>query len=133
MNYDFEVVDSRRNRGEVEPSGKNPIKLNTRMQDAIADNFGNILELAANIVEIEKMKVQTDDVIRQMEEKRKDMVAEAESYAKRKNSDTDSVIQKMQMVRDMMRDFYQYNNNANLSGEDFSRIISGIVSEMGRL
>lgn len=133
MNYDFEVVDSRRNRGEVEPSGKNPIKLNTRMQDAIADNFGNILELAANIVEIEKMKVQTDDVIRQMEEKRKDMVAEAESYAKRKNADTDSVIQKMQMVRDMMRDFYQYNNNANLSGEDFSRIISGIVSEMGRL
>ena len=97
MNYDFEVVDSRRNRGEVEPSGKNPIKLNTRMQDAIADNFGNILELAANIVEIEKMKVQTDDVIRQMEEKRKDMVAEAESYAKRKNADTDSVIQKMQM------------------------------------
>jgi len=136
MSRDFEIVQSRRNtpvvdQGDVTvlPSSQN----NSCIGDAIADNFGQILDLASNIVEIEKMKVQSEAVLKQMEESRKNLIAEAEAYATKKNADTDSVIQKMQMVRDMMRDFYQYNNNANLSGEDFSRIISSIVSEMGRL
>lgn len=136
MSRDFEMVQSRRNTSVVDqgdvtvpPSSQN----NSRIGDAIADNFGQILDLASNIVEIEKMKVQSEAVLKQMEESRKNLLAEAEAYATKKNADTDSVIHKMQMVRDMMRDFYQYNNNANLSGEDFSRIISSIVSEMGRL
>ena len=138
MSRDFEIVQSRRNtptptvdQGDVTvlPSSQN----SSRIGDAIADNFGQILDLASNIVEIEKMKVQSEAVLKQMEESRKNLLAEAEAYATKKNADTDSVIQKMQMVRDMMRDFYQYNNNANLSGEDFSRIISSIVREMGRL
>jgi len=138
MSRDFEIVQSRRNtpaptvdQGDVTvlPSSQN----NSRIVAAIADNFGQILHLASNIVEIEKMKVQSEAVLKQMEESRKNLLAEAEAYATKKNADTDSVVQEMQMVRDMMRDFYQYNNNANLSGEDFSRIISSIVSEMGRL
>lgn len=138
MSRDFEIVQSRRNtptptvdRGDVTvlSSSQN----NSRIGDAIADNFGQILDLASNIVEIEKMKVQSEAVLKQMEESRKNLLTEAEAYAIKKNAHTDSVIQKMQMVRDMMRDFYQYNNNANLSGEDFSRIISSIVSEIGRL
>lgn len=136
MSRDFEVVQSRRNTPAVDqgdvivlPAAQN----NSRIGDAIADNFGQILDLASNIVEIEKMKVQSAAVLKQMEESRKNLLAEAEAYATRKSADTDSVIQRMQIVREMMRDFYQYNNNANLSGEDFSRIISSIVSEMGRL
>ena len=136
MSHDFEIVKSKRNMPVVDqeditilPSSSN----DSRISDAITDNFGQILDLASDIVEIEKMKVQSEAVLKQMEEARKNLIAEAESYAAKKNADTDSVVQKMQMVRDMMRDFYQYNNNANLSGEDFSRIISSIVSEMGRL
>ena len=79
------------------------------------------------------MKVQSDAVIRKMEEDRKNLLAEAEAYATKKNADANGVVQKMQIVRDMMRDFYECNTNANLSGEDFSRIISSIVSEMGKL
>ena len=138
MSRDFEIVQSRRKsptvyQGDVIDSPCLSSQNNSRIGAAIADNFGRILDLASDIVEIEKMKVQSEAVLKQMEESRKNLLAEAEAYATKKNADTDSVIQKMQMVRDMMRDFYQYNNNANLSGEDFSRIISSIVSEMGRL
>ena len=136
MSYDFEMVQSRRNAPVVDQSDVTvlPASQNhSRIGDAIADNFDQILDLAFNIVEIEKMKIQSEVVLKQMEEARKNLMAEAEAYATKKNADTDGVTQRMQIVRDMMRDFYQYNNNANLSSEDFSRIISSIVSEMGRL
>ena len=77
-------------------------------------------------------EVSTKSITRSINEL-KNLLAEAEAYAVMKKAATDSVIQKMQLVRDMMRDFYQQNTNANLTGEEFSRIISSIVSEMGRL
>ena len=133
MNRDFEVVQSKRNISSVEHPDVTISSLSesARMSDAISDNFHHILDLASGIVEIEK--VQSEAVLKHMEASRQQLLSEAEAYAKKKSADTESVVQKMQMVRDMMRDFYQYNNNANLSGEDFSRIISSIVSEMGRL
>ena len=136
MSRDFEMVQSRRNTPVVDQGDVTVLTAsqnNSRIGDAIADNFSQILDLAFNIVEIEKMKIQSEAVLKQMEETRKNLIAEAEAYATKKNADTDGITQRMQIVRDMMRDFYQYNNNANLSGEDFSRIISSIVSEMGRL
>lgn len=135
MSRDFEVVKSRRNISSVKKDDVTIItpKQNLQMGDAIADNFGQILELASGIIEIEKMKVQSDAIIRQMEESRKNLLAEAEAYALKKNADTNGVVQKMQTVRYMMRDFYQYNNNSKLTSEDFSRIISSIVSEMSNL
>ena len=132
---DFEIVEGRKKNHVVEHLEGEIItpQANSRVLDAVADNFGQILDIASSIVEIEKMKVQSDAVIRQMEETRKNLLAEAEVYATKKNADANSVVQKMQIVRDMMRDFYECNTNANLSGEDFSRIISSIVSEMGKL
>ncbi len=135
MLNDFEIVKSERKipamehvEGEIvsSPAG-------SRVGDVVADNFGQILNIASSIVEIEKKKVQSEAVIEQMAENRKNLLAEAEAYSVKKYADTDSVVRKMQMVRDLMRDFYKYNNNANLSGEDFSRIISSIVSENGKL
>lgn len=135
MSRDFEMVKSRRNIPSPKQEDVTIItpKQNSRMEDAIADNFEQILELASGILEIENMKVKSDAVIRQMEESRKNLLAEAEAYATKKNADTNGVVQKMQTVREMMRDFYQYNNNSMLTSEDFSRIISSIVSEMGNL
>lgn len=133
MSRDFEIVKRRKS---LSPKQDNVTivtpRQNLRMEDAIADNFIQILELASGIFEIENIKVKSDAVIRQMEESRKNLLAEAEAYATKKNADTNGVVQKMQMVRDMMRDFYQYNNS-KLTSEDFSRIISSIVSEMGNL
>lgn len=103
------------------------------LSNVVADNFPQILNLAADIVEISKMQVQSNAVLRQMEESRKTLLAEAEAYAKKKNADTDSVVKRMEIVREMMRDFYQSNGQQCLSGEEFSRIISSIVNEMGKL
>lgn len=135
MMNDFEIVEGRREVPLVEHvEGEIVIPAsNSRVLDAVADNFGQILDIASSIVEIERMKVQSEAVIKQMAETRKNLLAEAEVYAIKKNADADSVVQKMQIVRDMMRDFYECNTNANLSGEDFSRIISSIVCEMGKL
>lgn len=135
MSYDFEVVPSRRATPTVK-SDDGPIipaSRGSRLEDAVADHFGQILDLAAGLVEMEKMKVHSDSVIREMEATRKTLLAQAEAYAKRINADTDAVVRRMQIVREMMRDFYQYNTNVNLTDEVFSKIISSIVSEMGRL
>ncbi len=59
-------------------------------------------------------------------------MAEAEAYVMKKRVDTSSVIEQMRVIQDMMREFYQYNNS-NMSGEDFSKIISDIITQMRRL
>ena len=136
MNLDFEIVPSRRTNSMTDKrDAAIPLDSlnNSRIGDAIADNFAQIVDIASNIVEIEKMKFQSEAVLRQMEESRKNLLAEAEAYVARKNAETDSVIRKMQIIKDMMRDFYQYNDKGKLSGEDFSRIIKSICDEMEQL
>lgn len=134
MSRDFEVVQSRRtpmNTDQEDVIVLNPAR-ESKIEDAIADNFGQILNLASNIVEIEKMKVQSDVVIKQMEESRKTLIAEASAYAMKKNADTNQVVGKLQAIRDMMRDFYQYNNT-NMTGAEFSRVISDLINNMEKL
>lgn len=48
----------------------------------------------------------------------------------KKNADTNSVVEKMKIVRDMMNDYYKYSGNANISGDEFRMIISDIVNNM---
>lgn len=138
---DFELVESTRGikltqndpiiitkpekSGQVE-SGKG------KLLNAVADNFGEILRLAEEITEIRKTKVQTDAVIKQMSESRKTLLAEAESYATKKNADTKSIVDKMNVIRAMMQDFYAQSNQ-RLSGEDFKAVITEIVNQMGRI
>ena len=127
MGYDFEIVDSQR-RSPV-PYDNNDVKFfpdinNPRIQDAIADNFGKILDLAYDIAEIEKIRVKTSEVIKQMEESRKILITEAEVYAQKINADTDKTVRTLQQIQAMMREFYLYNGESKLSSEDFARIIS---------
>lgn len=135
MSHDFEVVQSRRSNPGAEQGKVTVVSpaQSSRIEAAIADNFNHIIDLVANIVEIGRMKVQSDAVIKQMEETRKQLLAEAKAYAIKKSADTDEAVRKMQVLRDMMRDFYQYNNNARLSGEDFSRIISEVINNADKL
>ena len=99
---------------------------------AAAQNFGKILDLAGDLVEIKKMKVASDAVLAKMEEDRKQLLAEAEAYVIKKNADTKSVIDKMNIIRLMMQDFYQQNNQ-KINGDDFRHIITSIVDQMGRI
>ena len=89
-----------------------------RLLNSVADNFGNILNLANDIVEIKKMSVQSEAIIAKMKEERAILLAEAEAYAKRKNADTTSIVEKMKVIQAMMKDFYQFNNS-NMTSEEF--------------
>lgn len=101
-----------------------------KLAGAAADNFPRILSLAEGIAEIKKMQVQSEAVLKQMDKQRENLLAEAEAYVKKKNADTNDVVEKMKVVRDMMNDYYKYSGNANISGNDFRMIISDIVNSM---
>lgn len=106
--------------------------ISDKLVNTISDNFGNILNLANDIVEIRRMEVQSEAIIAKMKEDRANLLAEAEAYAKRKNSDTTSVVEKMKVIQEMMKDYYQFNNS-NMTSEDFSKLITEIVTQMGRI
>ncbi len=103
-----------------------------KMMNAVADNLGNIINLANDLVEIQRMKVHSDAILEKMKEDRANLIAEADVYAKRKNADTSSIVERMRVIQEMMKDFYQYNNS-NMTGEEFSKVISDIITQMGRL
>lgn len=103
-----------------------------KLIDVVTNNFSSILSLANDIVEIKRMSIQSQAIISKMNEDRKNLLAEAEAYANRKNADTNSIIKKMRVIQEMMKDFYQHNNS-NMTGEDFSKVITEIVTQMGRI
>lgn len=121
---------SRKNNNETRVINNN--ENTNKVANAIADNFGSILDLAYDIVETNKIKVQTDAIISKMKEDRESLLAEAEVYAKKKNADTKSIVERMRVIQEMMRDFYQYNNSS-MSGDEFSKVVSEIVTQMGRI
>lgn len=101
-----------------------------KLAGAVADNFPRILSLAEGIAEIKKMQVQSEAVLKQMDKQRENLLAEAEAYVRKKNADTNDVVEKMKVVSDMMNNYYRYSGNANISGNDFCMIISDIVNSM---
>lgn len=76
------------------------------------------------------MQVQSEAVLKQMDKQRENLLAEAEAYVRKKNADTNDVVEKMKVVSDMMNNYYRYSGNANISGNDFRMIISDIVNSM---
>lgn len=112
---------------------QNPTPSNRdKMVDATVENFGRIIDTVQDLVQIKKMKVQSDAILRKMAEDRKTLLAEAEAYAQKKNADTKSVVERMNVVRMMMKDFYEANNG-NITSEDFRAIITETINQMGRL
>lgn len=125
-------IESRRMRNKNKTENDKNYNENKEVINSIACNMGNIINLAQNMLELERMKVQSDAILEKMKQDRDTLIAEAEAYAKRKNADTNSVVERMRIIQDMMRDFYQYNNSS-MSGEEFSKVISDIITQMGRL
>ncbi len=99
----------------------------------LSDNFENILNLAGSIVEVKKMKVASDACLAKMAEDRKMLMAEAEAYAIRKRADTSAIIDRMNVIRSMMQDFYAHSSGSTLSGDEFRKIISDIVNTLGKV
>ena len=61
-----------------------------RLLGAVADNFSNILSIA-EIVNIRALRAQSEARALELSAEREKLLAEAETYARRKNADTDSV------------------------------------------
>ena len=118
----------------VSTSGKDsaPASSSQTITQAAAQNFGKILDLAGGLLEIKKMKVASEAVLAKMEADRKILLAEAEKYVLMKNADTKSVVDRMNVIRLMMQDFYQQSNQ-QITSEDFRKIITSIVDQMGRM
>lgn len=127
--YDFEIVPNTRDNT---PSIKKPDGYPMphpgadALMGAVANNFDTILNLAGQVVQIQQMKVAGDLAIRDLEAKTRALEAETESYVKRLHAQTDAVVDRAEVVRKLMRDYYEYGSD-KLSGEDFSKIITDVL------
>ena len=132
---DFELVEVPSSQSSLEvsspkvPAGNSNGKVPA--SKIIGDNFPKILELAGGIVEIKKMKVASEATLAKMDKDRLALLAEAEAYAKKKNADTADIVARFTLVRDMMRDFYAANTGS-MTSEDFQKVISSIIEQMGK-
>lgn len=100
--------------------------------NSIVNNFPKILEIVSDIIEIEKRKAESEAIIKKMEEDRKMLLAETEAYVKRKQSDTHQILGKMEIIRELMKDFYQHAPS-NLTGEQFSEIITKFIDKLDKI
>lgn len=134
----FEIVESGRRMPENSDvliptsTDKNTPTKGDKAMDMLSDNFDNILNLAGSIIEIKKMKVASEACLKKMAEDQERILAEAHAYAVMKRADTSSVVERMNLVRSMMLDFYAHNNGS-ISGDDFCKIITEVVNQMSRL
>lgn len=129
----FEVIKTG-NHAPAKPTANNNAALSKgdKAMDILSNNFDNILKLAGDIVDIEKMKVASEACLKKMAEDRKRIADEAQAYAVKKRADTNSVVDRMNVIRSIMDDFYAHSQG-NLSGDDFCKIITEVVNQMGRI
>lgn len=128
----FEVKKSGDRTPSPTATNKGTLSKGEKAMDMLSNNFENILNLAGSIVEIKKMKVASEACLKKMAEDRMRIMDEAQAYALKKRVDTNSVVERMNVIRLMMQDFYAHNQG-NLSGDDFCKIITEVVNQMGRV
>ena len=136
-NYDdFEMIELPAKQADssiAKTASNSPMKNSKRdtALNVLNDNLPRMIDLASNIVEIQKMKVASEAVLAKMKEDRLSLIAEAEAYAKKKNADTSDIVARFTLVRDMMRDFYAANTGS-MTSEDFQKVITSIIEQMGK-
>lgn len=128
-NFDFEIVPSTRGGLANKPQQGSGLD---KLASAAADNFGRILDVATTVVEIQKMQVQADAYIGTLRENRLMLEQETEAYVKKLNAETDATVNKVEVIRRMMHDYYT-SGTTKLSGDEFSKIISDVLDHMGNI
>ena len=123
MSDRFEIVEFPENKPVPIPGNK--------IADALADNMEIIISIAKDIVDIQRMKVQSEAVLKKMEADKEMLLAEAEAYVKKKNADTKQIVDKMQVAREILKDFYSQKNTSGVTVEEFSKLISMIFGLTG--
>ena len=97
---------------------------------AAAENFGEIVKIAGQIVDIKKIYAESDKQVAEIEAKNGVLVTETENYVRRIEADTNQTISKAEVFRSMLNDFYK-NNNGSLTGEEFAGIMKDIIAQIG--
>ena len=97
------------------------------LKQAALQNFGEFIGLAKELVEIRKIKVKTAADIAKMNAICNYISTEADAYCRKKSVETKSQIEKITLIQQMLRDYYQQNNH-NLSSEQFKEIIEAVVN-----
>lgn len=134
----FEIIDDQTSIVEqpkveiTKPGQENQQVAHKTKLDVVSEGFDNIMKLATEITEIKKMKTQGELILQKMDKDRELLLTEAQAYAEKKNADTKSVVDRMNVIRGMMQDFYEQSNQ-QITGEDFRVIITEIVNQMGRV
>lgn len=135
----FELKPSKRINKDIDSVNPEIVKMNTTetnksdaIVNSIANNFPKILDIVSDIVEIKKIEKQSEVLIKKMEEDRRMLLAETDSYIKRKQADTQQILGKMEIIREMMKDFYQHAPS-NLTGEQFSEIITKFIDKLDEI
>ena len=134
----FEIIDDQTSIVEqpkveiTKPGQENQQVAQKTKLDVVSEGFDNIMKLATEITEIKKMKTQGELILQKMDKDRELLLTEAQAYAEKKNADTKSVVDRMNVIRGMMQDFYAQSNQ-QITGEDFRVIITEIVNQMGRV
>lgn len=116
-----------KNNNSVVFKGQNADKL----INAAADNFDSILQIASDIVSIQKMKAQSEAIVRELDAKGDYLIKEAQAYVAKKEADTNQTIKKMEVVRLMMKDFYEHAPS-NITGDEFSKIIIQFIDKIDK-
>ena len=134
----FEIIDDQTSIVEqpkveiTKPGQENQQVAQKTKLDVVSEGFDNIMKLATEITDIKKMKTQGELILQKMDKDRELLLTEAQAYAEKKNADTKSVVDRMNVIRGMMQDFYAQSNQ-QITGEDFRVIITEIVNQMGRV
>ena len=134
----FEIIDDQTSiveqpKVEITKPGQENQQVDQKTKlDVVSEGFDNIMKLATEITEIKKMKTQGELILQKMDKDRELLLTEAQAYAEKKNADTKSVVDRMNVIRGMMQDFYAQSNQ-QITGEDFRVIITEIVNQMGRV
>jgi len=123
MSERFEVVEF---PGQESQQIDQKISGDDKIKYALADNMGSIISIAKDIVDIRRMQVQSEALLQKMEKDKAMLLAEADAYVKRKNADTKQIVDKMQIARELLKDFYAQKNTAGVTGEEFSMVIKTI-------
>ena len=132
INYDQTSIVELPKVEITEPRQENQQVAHKTKLDVVSEGFDNIMKLATEITEIKKMKTQGELILQKMDKDRELLLTEAQAYAEKKNADTKSVVDRMNVIRGMMQDFYEQSNQ-QITGEDFRVIITEIVNQMGRV
>ena len=123
MSDRFDITDL--SKGEDSKS----VSKTDKLSDALAANMEGIISIVKVIVDTQKMKVQSEAVLRKIEADKAMLIAEAEVYVMKKNADIKEIVDKMQIARVMLQDFYKQKNTSGVTAEEFSTIIKAIFDQ----